>query len=300
MEASRDDFVIAIRSAFLKKGNKQRFSLIFLIIFSIIFLVLGKLNFKAVNFIKISINEIVYRSAFIASLPENYIQKGYNTAINHFNIYNDYNKIKSENQKLKSEKISNNFIVQENKRLKKIVDDYVTISDVVVAKVLIDKKSPFLRSIIINKGSKDNVKLGMAVIDGIYLAGKVVEVNFTTARILLLSDLNSKIPVTIEPVGLQSILSGTGKNDGKIQYLKEEYKIGNESSVYTSGSGGIFKAGIPIGKIKNIPGVEIGVDFFSDFTQLKFVKIVSFQKEENWWNNLQKIQFLKVYWNMLQ
>ena len=153
MEASRDDFVIAIRSAFLKKGNKQRFSLIFLIIFSIIFLVLGKLNFKAVNFIKISINEIVYRSAFIASLPENYIQKGYNTTINHFNIYNDYNKIKSENQKLKSEKISNNFIVQENKRLKKIVDDYVTISDVVVAKVLIDKKSPFLRSIIINKGS---------------------------------------------------------------------------------------------------------------------------------------------------
>ena len=193
MEASRDDFVIAIRSAFLKKGNKQRFSLIFLIIFSIIFLVLGKLNFKAVNFIKISINEIVYRSAFIASLPENYIQKGYNTAINHFNIYNDYNKIKSENQKLKSEKISNNFIVQENKRLKKIVDDYVTISDVVVAKVLIDKKSPFLRSIIINKGSKDNVKLGMAVIDGIYLTGKVVEVNFTTARILLLSDLNSKM-----------------------------------------------------------------------------------------------------------
>ena len=121
----------------------------------------------------------------------------------------------------------------------------------------------------------------MAVIDGIYLTGKVVEVNFTTARILLLSDLNSKIPVTIEPVGLQSILSGTGKNDGKIQYLKEEYKIENESTVYTSGSGGIFKAGIPIGKIKNIPGVEIGVDFFSDFTQLKFVKIVSFQKEEN-------------------
>ena len=87
MEASRDDFVIAIRSAFLKKGNKQRFSLIFLIIFSIIFLVLGKLNFKAVNFIKISINEIVYRSAFIASLPENYIQKGYTTAINHLNVY---------------------------------------------------------------------------------------------------------------------------------------------------------------------------------------------------------------------
>ena len=170
MEASRDDFVIAIRSAFLKKGNKQRFSLIVLISFSIIFLVLGKLNFKAVDYIKISINEIVYRSAFIASLPENYIQKGYNTAKNHFSIYNNYNEIKFENQKLKSEQISNNFLLQENERLKKIIDDYVTISDTIVAKVLIDKKSPFLRSIIINKGSKDNGKLGMAVIDGTYLA----------------------------------------------------------------------------------------------------------------------------------
>ena len=74
MEASRDDFVIAIRSAFLKKGNKQRFSLIVLISFSIIFLILGKLNFKVIDYVKISINEIVYRSAFIASLPENYIQ----------------------------------------------------------------------------------------------------------------------------------------------------------------------------------------------------------------------------------
>ena len=82
MEASRDDFVIAIRSAFLKKGNKQRFSLIFLIIFSIIFLVLGKLNFKAVNFIKISINEIVYRSEFIEYFPDNYIQKVYHPQIN--------------------------------------------------------------------------------------------------------------------------------------------------------------------------------------------------------------------------
>ena len=63
---------------------------------------------------------------------------------------------------------------------------------------------------IINKGSKNNVKLGMAVLDGEFLVGKVVEVNFTTSRVLL-PDLNSKIPVTIEPEGYQSILSGDRK-----------------------------------------------------------------------------------------
>ena len=70
METSRDDFVIALRSAFLKKGTQQRFSLLSLIFFSIIFLILGNFNFKVINYIKLGINEIVYRSSFIVSVPE--------------------------------------------------------------------------------------------------------------------------------------------------------------------------------------------------------------------------------------
>ena len=278
MEAGRDDFIIALRSVFLKKDNQQRFSLIALIIFSILFLALGKLNFKAVDYVKIIIREIVYRSSFIVSAPENYLKNTYQNVQNHFIIYKDYFEIKSELEKLKSLKSVDNFIVEENKRLKKIIDDYVEESDEIVAKILIDKKSPFLRSIIINKGSKSNVKLGMAVIDKDYLVGKVVEVNYLTSRILLLSDLNSKIPVIIEPGGFQSILSGTGKRNGIIKYLKDDYIIEENSILYTSGSGGVFKAGIPIGKIKSVKLDIKNVDFFSDFSQLKFVKVVSFTK----------------------
>ena len=151
-----------------------------------------------------------------------------------------------------------------------------------IAKVLIDKNSPFLKSIIVNKGSKDNIKLGMAVLDGKYLVGKVVEVNYLTSRILLLSDLNSKIPIIIEPGAFQSILSGTGKSDGIVQYLKENYLIEENSIIYTSGAGGLFKAGIPIGKIElKESNKEKKVDFFSDFSQLRFVKIMSFKKDMN-------------------
>ena len=183
MEAdSRDDFIIAIRSAFLKKETKQRFSLIFLIFFSLILLVLGRQNFKPINYVKTSVKEIIYRSTFIVSAPENYIKKTYLTIEDHFNLYNEYSKIKLELTKLKAQDAINDFIISENKRLKQVVDDYIVESEEIIAKILIDKKSPFLRSIVVNKGSAENIKLGMAVLDNNYLIGKVVEVNFSTAR----------------------------------------------------------------------------------------------------------------------
>jgi rod shape-determining protein MreC len=282
METSRDDFVIALRSAFLKKGTQQRFSLLSLILFSIIFLILGSLNFKAINYVKITIKEIVYRSSFIVSGPENFIKDSYFTIQNHKNLYKENEKNKSELEKLKSKDLLNKFIILENQRLKYIIDDYVSESDAVVAKVLSDKGSPFLKSIIINKGSKQGLYLGMIAMDGEYLVGKVIEVNYLSSRVLLLSDLNSKIPVTLEPDGLLSILSGTGEDHGVIQYTKRYKEIQNQSIIYTSGTSGLFKAGIPIGRINsNFSSEEKKVEFFSDFSQLKFVKIISFIKDDS-------------------
>jgi len=281
MESSRDDFVIALRSAFLKKGTQQRFSLLSLIFFSIIFLILGNFNFKVINYIKLGINEIVYRSSFIVSVPENLIKDSYLTLQNHNKLYKKNEKIKFELEILKAKDLSNEFIILENQRLKSIVDDYLVKSDTIIAKVLSDKGSPFLRSIIINKGSKHKINLGMVVMDGAYLVGKIVEVNYLSSRVLLLSDLNSKIPVIVEPNAVFSILSGTGKNHGIIQYSKKYDDIKSESVIYTSGAGNLFKAGIPIGKINdNFLNDEKNVEFFSDFSQLRFVKVLSFLKSE--------------------
>jgi rod shape-determining protein MreC len=285
MATSRDDFVIAIRSAFLKKGTQQRFSLLGLIFFSIIFLILGGLNFKTISYLKIGINEIVYRSSFIVSGPENFIKDNYFVVQNHINLYKNNEKNKSELVSLRAKDLLNKFIVLENQRLKNIVDDYLVKSDTIFAKVLSDKGSPFLKSIIVNRGSKHNINLGMIAMDGEYLVGKVVEVNYLSSRILLLSDLNSKIPVIVEPNEIFSILSGTGEEHGVIQYSKKYEDIQRESIIYTSGVGSLFKAGIPIGKInENFLDDELDdekkVEFFSDFSQLRFVKIFSFVKNE--------------------
>ena len=84
-----------------------------------------------------------------------------------------------------------------------------------------------------------------------YLVGKVVEVNYLSSRVLLLSDLNSKIPVVVEPNGLLSILSGTGKDYGVIQYSKKYEDIQSQSIIYTSGTSNLFKAGIRNWQINN-------------------------------------------------
>ncbi len=277
MATGRDDFVIAIRSAFLKKGNKQRFSLIALILFSIVLIVLSRLNFTAINYLKTGLNEVVYRVSFIVSLPEQQLNRSFIAINNHLNLYNDHYELKKQFKSLRGKELDNEYLKYENEKLRKLIDEYIINTEELVAKVLLDKESPFLRSIILNKGSKDKVKIGMAVLDGPYLVGKVVEVNYATSRVLLISDLNSKIPVILEPGDIQSIMSGSGKDNGKIQYFKSDNDLNERKIVFTSGSGAIFKSGIPIGEITSGEDIK----FFSDLSQLTFVKVVAFNKENN-------------------
>ena len=276
MATGRDDFVIAFRSAFLKKKDKQKFSLLSLILLSLVVIILSDINFKPIKFVKIGINEIIYRSSYIVSKPENYL-KVLNLKIkNHLNLSENFEDIKLELENLKQEKITNNFLKLENEKLRNLINENIN-SDEILAKVLIDRESPFLKSIILNKGTKDNVKMGMAVIDGVYLVGQIIEVNYTNSRALLLSDLNSKIPSVLTPQNIQAVVSGTGKDYGIIEHTKDDIdknlnKI--DTIIYTSGLGGIFKPGIPIGKI--LKDTENKIDFFSDFAQLNFIKITSF------------------------
>ena len=279
MSASRDDFVIAIRSAFLKKSYKQKFSLLTLIFLSVIIMILGSFNFKSVQYVKIGINEIAYRSSFIISIPENYFKNLSIKLEEHFSLYDQFKKNQTELKNLNEKKLNNDFLILENKKLRELINETLQSEDL-YAKVLVDKDSPYLKSIILNKGSKNNVKIGMAIVDNSYLIGKIIEVNYTNSRVLLLSDLNSKIPVLLEPIDIHAVVSGTGKNHGVIEYTKDDYdqKIkGKEIIVYTSGYGGLFKPGLPVGKIINDNKTnENIVNFFSDFRQLDYVKIISY------------------------
>ena len=281
MASSRDDFIIAIRSAFLKKTTKQKFSLLTLIFLSVSIIFLSSFNFKVINSLRSIINEVVFRSSFIVSLPENFIINSYSKILEYSSFYNEYNDNKKEIEILKSKEISTKIIISENKELKNLIEDYTLSSNKILAKVIVDHMSPFLRTIIINKGSSEGIEIGTNIYDENYLVGRVIEVNYKSSRVLLLSDLNSNVPISITPGNVQAIVAGDGKLSGKIKYIKDNIleNIEDESTAYTSGTGSIFKSGIPVGKI-SISENGFFINFFSDFDQLKYVFVEIDQKKE--------------------
>ena len=276
MASSRDDFIIAIRSAFLKKSTQQKFSLLTLVFISILVIFLSSLDFRVIKYLKIGINELVYRSSFVVSIPENFAKNTFSEIKDYSTYFKEFKNNRDELSKLKSKNISSEITQYENKELKELINDYISSSDKLLAKIIVDHDSPFLKSIIINKGSKDNIKIGTNVYDKSYLVGRVIEVNYKTSRVLLLSDLNSNVPVTIAPQNVQAIITGSGDRDAQIKYIKDGIsdELTEESIVYTSGTGAIFKSGIPIGKVKISESEKLNVfnvEFYSDFSQLKYV-----------------------------
>ena len=285
MASSRDDFIIAIRSAFLKKSTQQKFSLLTLASISVFIIVLSSLDFKAVKYLKAAISEIVYRSSFVVSIPENIAKNAFTEVVEYTTFFNSFKKNRMELESLKSDYVSNEIIQYENKELKELINDYVSSSDKILAKIIVDHDSPFLKSIIINKGSKDNIKIGTNIYDQSYLVGRVIEVNYKTSRVLLLSDLNSNVPVTIAPQNIQAIVTGSGSDYGQIKYIKSGLTedLVDDSIVYTSGTGAIFKSGVPIGILQSFKENSVNeykVEFYSDFSQLKYVFVEIVTKKE--------------------
>ena len=273
MDTSREDFGIAIRSAFLSKGTKQKFSLFVLISFSILLIFLETIELKPLKYLRSFIKDTIYRSSLVVSIPTDGFSYLSVSIKEHLNLYKDYGQLKKENEILKSNVTRLDFLELENTQLRKLIEEQVSSpSNLLSARVMLDKQSPYLNSFIINIGSNKNIKNGMAVLDGKNFIGRIVDVNFFSSRVLLVSDLNSKIPIITEPSGFQGILGGHGENKPSIEYLPENNSVGNGDKVFTSGKEGIFFPGIPIGKVK-IEDDQFKVKLFSDLSQVNFVNI---------------------------
>ena len=205
-------------------------------------------------------------------MPENFILNTYEKIIDYSSFYSEYKINKTEIKNLKSKEILNEIIISENKELKNLIEDFSFTSSKILAKVIVDHDSPFLKTIIINKGSKDGLKIGTNIFDKNYLIGRVIEINFKTSRVLLLSDLNSSVPISITPGNIQAIVVGDGENAGEIKYIKDNLleDIQDKSIGYTSGTGDLYRSGVPVGRL-NINNGRVYLNFYSDFSQLKYV-----------------------------
>ena len=273
MDTSREDVGIAFRSALLAKGSKQRFSLFVLVVLSILLIFIETIDTKPLNYLRSFIKDTIYRGSLVISTPSKSFSNFSGYIKEHMNLYSNYIELKKENNELRNDITKSEFLELENTQLRKLIEEQVASpSNLVSARVMLDKTSPYLNSFIINTGSNKNVKNGMAVLDGKNFIGRIVDVNFFSSRVLLVSDLNSRIPVIVEPSAYHAILNGRGKNEPTLEYLPENHNVQDGDKVYTSGKEGIFTSGIPIGEVKLNKDL-IQVLLFSDLSQITFINI---------------------------
>ncbi len=225
------------------------------------------------------INDGIYRVSLVASSPSRFVPQATGSITDLFNLKNENEKLKKALEVYRQKELSVEYLSNQNKNLRKILDSDDTLfkENIILSKVLIDKSSPYLKSIIINRGSKSGILKGMPVLDKEFLVGRVVETNYLSSRVLLLNDLNSRIPVTFGEEGVQAILKGSGGSRPVLEYLPEGYVVEEGVKVFTSGKDRIFLPGSPIG----ITAEKGQVKLFSESSQLSFVKVdLSKQKKE--------------------
>jgi rod shape-determining protein MreC len=272
MSVSRDDFSIAFRSALLQRGGAQKFSILSLIILAIFIFFLDVYGFTAVKMARSLINDVVFRVSYIASSPSRLMPNLGKGIADHLNLKEENEKLKEVLQNYKSLDLNLEYLTNENKNLRKVLnaENIIKAKDIVLAKVLVDRNSPFLKSIIINKGTKSGIKKGMPVTQNNYLVGRIVDANYLSSRVLLLTDLNSRISVTLDTDSSQAILTGSGTKNPKLEYLPEEYEFKEDINVFASGKERIFIPGTPIGKTTEKGEVRLYVDP----NQLSFVTVI--------------------------
>ena len=124
----------------------------------------------------------------------------------------------------------------------------------VTGSVIADARGPFLRSALINLGRDDGVRVGYAVINGDGLIGRTVDAGASVARVLLLSDLNSRIPVLVGPGGVRAVASGDNSAELKLEFLPDGASLYTGDEVYTSGSDGVLPRGLRVGVVAGSNG----------------------------------------------
>ena len=272
MSVSRDDFSIAFRSALLQRGGAQKFSILSLIILAIFIFFLDVYGFTVIKTARSFINDVIFRITYIVSSPSRLMPNLGKGIAGHLNLKEENEKLREVIENYKSLDLNLEYLTNENKNLRKVLnaENIINAKDIVLAKVLVDRNSPFLKSIIINKGTQSGIKKGMPVTQNNYLVGRIVDTNYLSSRVLLLTDLNSRIPVSLDADNSQAILTGSGTKNPKLEYLPEKYEFKEDVNVFASGKERIFIPGTPIGKTTEKGEVRL----FVDPNQLSFVTVI--------------------------
>ena len=190
-------------------------------------------------------------------------------------IYEQNQDLRRELQQMKAWREAALQLEQENARLldlnKVRIDAKLThVTGVVIA----DSGSPFRQSVLLNVGARDGIMDGWATMDGIGLVGRISGVGQNTSRVILLTDTNSRIPVTVQPSGQRAILVGDNEAAPTLELIENRDLVRPGDRVVTSGDGKVFPAGLLVGQVAQSPDRRLRARLAADYERLKFLRVL--------------------------
>lgn len=190
--------------------------------------------------------------------------------------------LRRELQQMKAWKEAALQLEQENARLLDLnnvqLDPQLTY---VTGVVMTDSGSPFRQSVLLNVGARDGIVDGWPAMDGIGLVGRISGVGQETARVILLTDTSSRIPVTIQPSGQKAILAGDNTLNPPIEFLEDPDQVRPGDRVVSSGDGGVFPADLLVGQVALGNDRRLRVRLSADYGRLEFLRVLRAQPHED-------------------
>lgn len=253
----------------------HRFGYVLLLATAFTLMALSKADLVAVERVRAALSDVMAPMLDALSQPMESVREVVTGIDALFTLHQDNQALRENVENLRRWEILARQLQQENEALRSLLhykDDVG--SAFVSARVIADSGSAFVRTVLLNAGASDGITRDQAVITGSGLVGRIVETGHRAARVLLLTDLNSRIPVVLERSRHRAILGGDNSETAFLDLVPENAVVSPGDRIVTSGHGGLFPPGLPIGVVASVSEGDIRVTPFADFSRLEYVRVV--------------------------
>lgn len=264
-------------SALTPRHWAARATIIFALVFSLSLVVLSRSNHGAVAALRTGITDITAPVLGVLSKPIH--------AVGDIGAwFSDMSRMRSENALLKTQvaqlmKWQNvaGELKTENDALRALIRVVPEgVSTPIAARIVSESGGPYVRSALINGGASDGIAAGQAVMGTEGLVGRVVEAGRASARVLLITDINSRVPVIGEKSREKSIAAGNNSATLALDYVASGSALEVGERLLTSGDGGVFPPGVPVGVVTSIQNGQVFVQPLTDWSRLEYVNAIQY------------------------
>jgi rod shape-determining protein MreC len=261
----------------LRRAAMQRVVVPFLILLSATLIILGKADQVMLESLRVSLTDTVSPALDVLSRPLAALGHLTDRAREFLSVYQDNRRLAVENERLLNWQQAALKLASENARLRellKLTPEPAT--TFITARVIANSGGAYARSLMVRAGSENGVERGQAAMTGEGLVGRVSEVGIRAARVLLVTDLNSRVPVIVEGAQQRALLTGDNSERPCLRYLDSAAAIKVGDRVVTSGQGGVFPPGLPVGVVASLDGEALRVEPYVELSQVEYLRIVDY------------------------